>query len=382
MRYTFLLLCLCLSFQTFAHGDDDAVAGIRASHIGKEKAAKLDYPMPYGSRIDRLYPDAAAQQAGLQIMDYIYAVDGKTVSRSRSLNDLLEDYEPGDQVEITYLRQGRTATKNLTLSRRSELDMPKVEKTEDPFLGISLRHDEVPEAINGPPVSITENSTAQAMGLEDGDIITAIDGYPVIDWHDMNPLIDMREVGDDIELAVYRDGETFTRRRPIKSTAATHGNHSRPDGPQIIQPEGETEEAIEAQTLPPVAQAELQSIAPQEIPQLSFLATDLQEEEPQAGETAATAKPAAFVRNLQVETLNIFPNPNTGIFDIQFELPERGETAVYIYNPAGQPVYFNTLGDFSGTFSDRIDIANGVRGIYFLELRQGQQRLTRKIVLQ
>ena len=83
-----------------------------------------------------------------------------------------------------------------------------------------------------------------------------------------------------------------------------------------------------------------------------------------------------------METLNVFPNPNTGIFDIQFELPERGETAVYIYNPAGQPVYFNTLGDFSGTFNDRIDIANGVRGIYFLELRQDQQRVVQKIVLQ
>jgi len=381
MRYIISLLCLTLSFQIFAHGDDDAVVGIQASHIGEEKAEQLDYPMPYGSRIDRLYPNAAAQQAGLQVMDYIYAVDGETVSRSRSLSDLLDNFAPGDQVEITYLRQSRTATSNLTLSRRGNLDMPKVEKTDDPFLGISLRHDEVPEGINGTPVSITENSTAQAMGLEDGDIITTIDGYPVIDWHDMNPLIDMREVGDEIELTVYRDGERFTRRRPIKSTAATHGNHSRPDGPQIVQPEEETEKAIEAQTLPPVAQAELQSIAPQEIPQLSFLAPDPATEEKPAT-ASANPTPASFVRNLQVETLNVFPNPNTGIFDIQFELPERGETAVYIYNPAGQPVYFNTLGNFSGTFSDRIDIANGVRGIYFLELRQGQQRTIQKIVLQ
>jgi membrane-associated protease RseP (regulator of RpoE activity) len=374
-----------MNFNLHAHGDDDAVVGIKASHIGEEKAEKLNYPMPYGSRIDRLYPDAAAQQAGLKPMDYIYAINGKNVSRNQSLSDLLEDYQPGKTVEVTFLRQGQSQTQRLTLSRRGDLDMPHRDKTADPFLGIGQRHDELPEGINGTAVNITDNSTAQAMGLEDGDIITAIDGFPVIDWHDMNPLIDMREVGDAIELTVYRNGETFTRSRPIKSTAATHNSHSRPYGPAIIQPEPATEASIEAQSLPPIAQVELQSINPQEITQLNFLEPVATEDDTpvEATATASTnSNPATFVRNLQVETLNVFPNPTTGIFDIQFELPERGETAVYIYNPAGQPVYFNTLGDFSGTFSDRIDIANGVRGIYFLELRQGQQRLTRKIVLQ
>ena len=85
---------------------------------------------------------------------------------------------------------------------------------------------------------------------------------------------------------------------------------------------------------------------------------------------------------MKYNKLNIFPNPSTGIFDIEFNLPELGDTYVRIYSSNGQPVYFNTLGQFTGTFSDRIDIANNVKGFYFLEVRQDEKVLTKKLVLQ
>ncbi|MBV6653304.1 MAG: T9SS type A sorting domain-containing protein, partial [Mameliella sp.] len=133
----------------------------------------------------------------------------------------------------------------------------------------------------------------------------------------------------------------------------------------------------------PIATVELTPIQPEEVTFLPVAISNINETVANTEEDEEEiTENAAFLRNLEVSTLNIFPNPTTGIFDIQFELPQRGETAVFIYNPAGQRVYFNTLGEFSGTFSDRIDIANGVRGIYFLEVRQGRQSLTRKVVLQ
>jgi membrane-associated protease RseP (regulator of RpoE activity) len=243
--------------------------------------------------------------------------------------------------------------------------------TKDPFLGVSPVHQALPDGVNGVPISIVQNSTAQAMGLERGDIITAIDGKAVESFHDMAPIIDDRQVGDEIEVSVYRSGNAFTRIRPIKSLAATHGDHSRGNGPDIIRPE-----AADTAGLPPIAQVSLEPVSSGEVKQLPVYTA------PAAEVSAESTAAAPLFRELEVSKLNIFPNPNTGIFDIRLELPGRDETAVYIYNPAGQPVYFNTLGNFSGTFSDRIDIANGVRGVYFLEVRQGQRSLTRKIVLQ
>jgi membrane-associated protease RseP (regulator of RpoE activity) len=373
MKNLTILLAFLLSVQLLAHNDDDPVIGFQSSEIGQEKAQKLGYPLPYGSRIDRLYPGTPAQVAGLQPLDYIYAVNGQSVSKQRDLSDLLEDFAPGDKVEIGFYRKGAALSRTLFLSRRGDLNRPHRPNSEDPFLGISQVHDELPQGVVGVPVSVVHNSTAQAMGLERGDIITAIDGNPVADWHDLSPMIDMRKVGAPIQVSVYRAGETFTRSRPIKSQAATHGNHSRPNGPEIIQPQEDD--------LPPVAQVELQPVTRQEAAVLPISVAGVTSElgSPVASE-AEVQEPV--VRNLAIEALNIFPNPTTGIFDIQFELPQRGETAVYMYNPAGQAVYFNTLGEFTGTFSDRIDIANGVRGIYFLEIRQGPRSLTRKVVLQ
>lgn len=375
MRNCTLLLVLFLSLNLAAHNSDDPVLGFRSSKIEPEKAEKLGYPLPYGSRVDRLYPGTPAQVAGLQPLDYIYKVNENTVNARQDLGDLLSDFRPGDKVTIGFYRKGEALVQTLFLSRRGDLDMPHRPNTEDPFLGVSPVHDEVPEGVVGTPITVVDNSTAQAMGLQRGDIITAVDGNPVADWHDLSPMIDMRKVGDDIQVSVYRDGQAFTRSRPIKSQAATHGNHSRPDGPQVIQPDA-TEER-----LPPIAQARLAPITPQEAAALPIAVSNeaisgIEEIE----EGVAVQQP--LIRDLAIEALNIFPNPTTGIFDIQFELPQRGATAVYIYNPAGQPVYFNTLGDFTGTFNDRIDIANGVRGIYFLEVRQGQRSLTRKVILQ
>lgn len=373
-NFTFLLV-LFMCFQLTAHSDDDPVIGFTSSEIESEKARKLGFPIPYGSRINSLYPGTPAQAAGLRPLDYVYQVNDRTVSASSDLNDLLDDFKPGDKVTLGFYRQGQSLTRTLFLSRRGDLTRSHRPDHKDPFLGISPVHDEVPEGVVGTPITVVHNSTAEAMGLERGDIITAIDGNPVADWHDLSPMINMRKVGTPIQVSVYRDGATFTRSRPIKSQAATHGDHSRPNGPIVIQP------LSTDPGLPPIAQVRLQPVTPQEATLLpiTFAATT---NESTVSNARNSNRQEPLIRDLAIEALNIFPNPTTGIFDIQFELPQQGKTAVYIYNPAGQPVYFNTLGAFSGTFNDRIDIANGVRGIYFLEVRQGQRSLTRKVILQ
>lgn len=355
------LLVMLLSFSLNAHNSDDAVLGIKSSHISADKAAKLNLPYSYGSRINNVYPASAAFAAGLQPLDYIYRIDDQTVSKQVSISDILEKYQPGDAVKVYYIREGAQKLAELTLNRRGDLNNRHTPSNEDPFLGVSLQHDNRSQEVEGVRVNIVHNSTAEAMGLKDGDIITAIDDYPVFDWHDTNPTINNRKVGDPIKVSYYRDGAVRKAERPIKSRAATHNGHSRPNGPNIIMPDEDMQAEREAaEVVLEVPEAEEASMLP---------------EGPEAEE-------GMVLTGLEVQKLNIFPNPSTGIFDIQFTLSSEGETSINIYNPSGQAVYFNNLGQFTGTFSDRIDIANGVRGIYFLQIRQGNNLLTRKVVLQ
>lgn len=379
MKTFTLLLLLCSASPLFAHNPNtaDAAMGISTQHIGPAKARLLDYPAPYGSRISKVSPDSPAEAAGLLPLDYIYKVDGQQVDAEQNLDQLLQAYRPGDGVMVTFLRGSNIQEAQVILARREDIPRQHTPATEDPFLGISQTHYNYKDRKPGVPVQVVHNSTAQAMGLQDGDRLIRIDGYPVLDWHDTSVLVDNRKVGSDIAITVERDGEELSFIRPIKSRAATHGSHSRPNGPQIISPDGA------AATLPPIAQPVLRPLGTPEASALDFLFAPAKEEPdlPSTAEVQPSAQ-GLQLEGLSVTALNIFPNPTTGIFDLQFTLPEKGETAVFIYNPSGQPVYFNTLGLFTGTFSDRIDIANGVRGIYFLEVRQGQQRLVRKVILQ
>jgi S1-C subfamily serine protease len=65
----------------------------------------------------------------------------------------------------------------------------------------------VPEGTDQP--AIFENSPAAEAGLEDGDIITAIDGVPVDATHPLDLALLNHAPGDQITLTVLRDGETL-----------------------------------------------------------------------------------------------------------------------------------------------------------------------------
>jgi membrane-associated protease RseP (regulator of RpoE activity) len=374
MKNFFLFVFVFTSFQLLAHNADDAVLGIKSGHIAKDKAKKLGLEMPYGSRVSEIYPASPAEEIGLQVLDYIYGINGEWVDKENSLSDLLDNHAAGDEVEVYFERDGQKKTAMATLVRRGDLKRTHTPDSEDPFLGIYQNHNKKANKVEGIRVDIVHNSTAEALGLQDGDIISAIDDYPVFDWHDTEALINNRQVGEPIAVTYYRDGRYYDVERPIKSQEATHNDHSRPNGPEIIEAEASDENYV--------ASVEITEPEIQEVEAL-IASNDEEEEEQQEDEDGDDEQEILpGISGLQVKQLNIFPNPSTGIFDIQFTLSERGETMVYIYNPSGQAVYFNNLGEFAGTFSDRIDIENGVRGIYFLQLRQGQNIITRKIVLQ
>lgn len=353
------LFLFILAFPAMAqHTDPGPVIGVSVMHVSDEKAEVLGLPNDEGVMLRTVWRESPADQAGLRPLDYIVQVNDKPLDRRNDLSDILSDFEVGEEVELTYWRGGEQKTSFVDLADPGKLERNRRKGSEDPFLGIGQRHDEIPDGINGIAINPTMNSTAWAMGLQKGDIITRIDDYPIVDWHDAEGAIDAREVGDDITLVYWRDGNLFTQTRPIKSFSATHNNSSRHDGMRI---EENTEE-------PDAVQAEVQ------IEVLSE--TDVQQLEKEMEEEM----PA--IVDLQVKELKIFPNPTNGIFDIQFELPQRAETFIRIFGSDGRQIYFNELGNFSGTFSDRIDIANNARGVYFLELRQEGKAEVRRVVLQ
>jgi hypothetical protein len=363
---TFLttIAMLCMATMIIAQSGNPKL-GIRSHTLHPSDAKERGLEQAYGSLIRSVYPNSGAAEAGLQPFDYVIAVNGQPLSDDTDVHDVLENLSPGQLVQVDYIRKGNRQSTNLILSDSDALEQVHRSSEDDPFLGIGSSHNNMPNDLDyGVPVNVIHNSTAESIGMEDGDIILTVDGHKMYNWTDLSAAIDNRGVGDPIEVTYWQEGQAITRSRPIKSRAATHNDHSRPDGPVVIQAENPQA---------PVSEALIAPLTPDDV--------RVRTEEPEIPqeELISASAPAT---ELRFEELTVFPNPSDGLFNIRFNLPERGNTIVRVFDSRGAEVYRNSLGKFSGTFSDRIDIANNVKGIYFLTIQQEERRISRKLVLQ
>lgn len=74
---------------------------------------------PTGVTIVRLQPAGPAARAGLKADDVITAIDGTKTDSVATLRSVLADHEPGDVLKITYTRDGKSATLEVTASDRA-----------------------------------------------------------------------------------------------------------------------------------------------------------------------------------------------------------------------------------------------------------------------
>jgi S1-C subfamily serine protease len=348
-----------------------AFFGIYSSDVSREKAEKLGFDNPYGSYVTGVLGNTAAEKAGIQPFDYIYGVDEYRTGAEQNLTAILRQYKPGDRATIHLIREGKKQTLEVALGRRSDARTEKRSECEDPFLGVSQTSSDEEE--NGVRVNIVDNSTAASIGIPAGVVITRINGYPVYDWNDMGTAIDMLKVGENITVEYLEQGNKKTASGPIKSYCETKTRTNKLfdwdwdfdfDFDQN-EDENRLREDVTIQRDVTGMRAEVTNIAAAE-------AAEMQK-------THGLQLPASD--NLRVAGLKLTPQPAKGFFELQFNLAQRGETTVRIYNAAGRRIYDYDLGAFSGAFSDNIDLAQNGPGNYYLLIEQDGKAFGRKINL-
>lgn len=60
-------------------------------------------------------PGGPADKAGLRVNDVIVAIDGEEINESNSLTSILQQFQPGDEVEVEYYRAGEKSMTKVTL---------------------------------------------------------------------------------------------------------------------------------------------------------------------------------------------------------------------------------------------------------------------------
>ncbi|MCC6281995.1 MAG: PDZ domain-containing protein [Saprospiraceae bacterium] len=146
---------------------------------------------------------SAAEKAGLHTNDLITSLDGQKMTRWSDLSKVVNSKKPGEKLAIAYERNGKNATTEATLTRRSEVKCDN--KSVKGFLGVNSEDDNEEEA--GVAVSITPNSGAQKAGLEDGDVILSLNDTPVKDFEDISDFMETTKPGDKVQVVYEREGK-------------------------------------------------------------------------------------------------------------------------------------------------------------------------------
>ncbi len=101
--------------------------GIWYKKITAEAQEELDLPVDYGALVAKsdnvdepaVFPDSAADKAGLQEGDIILEFDGEKVTAKNYLGKLIQEHFPSDQVVLKVLREGQYLMINVILGERT-----------------------------------------------------------------------------------------------------------------------------------------------------------------------------------------------------------------------------------------------------------------------
>jgi serine protease Do len=174
--------------------------GVSITSLLEDMAKQFKVPDTSGALVQDVTPGGPADKAGIKNGDVIRKLDGRTVPDSGQLTAMVTDMNPGAEVALDILRDGKPMTIHLTLGERpANLSVtPGVGKapSEGALRGITVQNltpdirDQLGLAPNvrGVVVSDVDPNSPAAQSLQPGDVIESINRHPVNSAADFNRL--------------------------------------------------------------------------------------------------------------------------------------------------------------------------------------------------
>ena len=85
----------------------------------------------------------------------------------------------------------------------------------------------------------------------------------------------------------------------------------------------------------------------------------------------------------KISSVDIYPNPSKGRFNIDLHGSNQlGDAQITVSNVTGQHIASYDYRNLSINFSTEIDLSGQAKGVYFVEIKAGGDKLTRKVIIQ
>lgn len=178
--------------------------GVSIQDLTKELADKYGLKQTTGVVVLQVEIGSPADKAGINSNDIISKINGKQIETSRQLREIIAGIAPGEEIEVTILRDDKEISKKIKITEKQPLTSIAEKKNSTELqekLGLEVKEltDELAQQYNlkeQKGVIITKvlpDSLAEKAELQAGDLIVEINGYVI------NNMDDYRKATEKIE---------------------------------------------------------------------------------------------------------------------------------------------------------------------------------------
>ncbi|TDI87109.1 MAG: Do family serine endopeptidase [Caldithrix sp.] len=191
--------------------------GVFISTLDEELGEALKIGDNEGAVVTQVVEGTPADKAGLKKYDVIREVDGRKITDSQALTNLVASYRPGDKIDLNVVRDGKEKMIRVELQKRPNSatnSRPALPQDDDVLsklgLHVSNLTDELAskygyEEEQGIIVhDVGENSVAAEKGMRVGDLIIEIDRQKVRSVREFEKIVDDFEAGQVVLFQVKR----------------------------------------------------------------------------------------------------------------------------------------------------------------------------------
>ncbi len=192
--------------------------GINIVNVDADRAAAFDLKAQEGAFVESVETGKPAEKAGVRPGDTIVKVDSVPVKDTRDLIGYVSSKTPGSKVQLGLVRDGKDTTVTATLAERK--DEPADEGETDNLasddtpgkIGMTVQEltpqlrqmQRVKTGVEGLlVVRVKEVSPAADAQIQEGDVITSVNGEKVTTTDEFGKIVGKARKGDYLKLYVY-----------------------------------------------------------------------------------------------------------------------------------------------------------------------------------
>lgn len=169
--------------QLVEHGEvRRGMLGVTGTELTQDLAKEFGYPYSSGAFVNEVVKDGAADKAGVKPGDIIAKVNGKNITSFAELRAIVATLGTGNEIKLTVFRDGKELDLTATLQDPDEVSSEDASDILPIFEGASLANNSKGGVLI---TAVKSRSTAERYGLQEGDVITAVNRDKIRNINDL-----------------------------------------------------------------------------------------------------------------------------------------------------------------------------------------------------